>query len=484
MKMIRHVLLYFLIAVFSLASCKDNSPKTELLFYCAAGLMVPVEEIVSQYKKEYGITVNVQYGGSGSLITNMRVSNKGDLYLAADESFLELAGSYDLLRENQPLAFQHPVIIVPAGNPRNITSIRDFLRPDVSYSIGVPEATSVGRITKKVFEELDIWEEIETKTTVFKPTVYDVANDVKLKTVDAGIVWNVVGDQYPDLEIIEDPAFARFIETVSVSVLKSSENPTEALKFLRYLSARDKGLAVFGKHNYNTIEGDKWAEKPEFVFFSGAVNRMAIEETVNKFEKREGVTVTRVYNGCGILVGSIRSGQHPDAFLSCDVTFMDQVEEHFTSIRNVSETDIVIATKKGNPSQIRSIHDLRDKSLKIGVCNRDQSALGALTQQLFEELGLEDINKNVVVQTPTADLLINQLRTGALDAVIVYLANTSQVRDMIEIIRIEEGNASSLQNIGLNVRSENLNLMNRFINTLKSEESGKYYIENGFVLRD
>jgi molybdate transport system substrate-binding protein len=477
--------LYIFIVFLCLVSCKKNSKQnTELLFYCAAGLKTPIEEIVNQYEKEYGITVNVQYGGSGTLLSNLRISKRGDLYLATDDSFLEIADSYNLLDETQVLAFQKPIILVSRRNPKNITSVHDFLRDDVSYCIGTPEATSIGRITKEVFDKNSVWEKIESKAKVFKPTVYDVANDVKLNIVDAGIVWDAVARQYPELEIVEDTTLNNYVEAVSVSVLKSSNNPTEALRFMRYLAAKDKGLAVFKKYNYQIIVGDKWAVKPEIIFFSGAVNRMAIEETISKFELREGVTVSRIYNGCGILVGQIKLGQQPDAFLSCDLSFMDQVNKGFSNIINVSETDIVIATKKGNPLQIQSLSDLKNKSVKIGVANHEQSALGALTQQLFKTLNLEDINKNVVVQAPTADLLINQLRTGALDAVIVYLANTAQVRDKIDVVQIKEKKASAIQNLGISVQSENINLMKRFINALKSEDSGMNYIENGFVLKD
>ena len=41
---------------------------------------------------------------------------------------------------------------------------------------------------------------------------------------------------------------------------------------------------------------------------------------------------------------------------------------------------------------------------------------------------------NVRTQTPTADLLVNQMKTGSLDAAIVYRANCSFVKDDLPII--------------------------------------------------
>ncbi len=54
-----------------------------LVLYCAAGVNPPVAEIVKDYHDQLGVTVSVQYGGSGTLLSNLRVAQTGDLYLAA-----------------------------------------------------------------------------------------------------------------------------------------------------------------------------------------------------------------------------------------------------------------------------------------------------------------------------------------------------------------------------------------------------------------
>lgn len=97
------------------------------------------------------------------------------------------------------------------------------------------------------------------------------------------------------------------------------------------------------------MEGDAWVEVPKAVLFSGGVNRLAIEDTIQRFERREGARVTRVYNGCGILVSQMKAGQHPDAYFACDVSFLPPVKDLFLEPLNVSETDIVLLVAKGNP---------------------------------------------------------------------------------------------------------------------------------------
>src|SRR6185295_9603382 len=140
--------------------------------------------------------------------------------------------------------------------------------------------------------------------------------------------------------------------------------------------------------------------------------------------KREGVQVTRVYNGCGILVAQMRAGEAPDAFFACDKSFMDDVHDLFLDSTDVSTNQLVILVPKGNPRKIKSLDDLGQNNLRVGIGHEKQCALGVLTQRtLVEGKYVQQVMKNVVVQTPTGDMLVNQLRTGSLDAAIAYVSN-------------------------------------------------------------
>src|SRR5439155_10656852 len=166
--------------------------------------------------------------------------------------------------------------------------------------------------------------------------------------------------------------------------------------------------------------------------------RPAMEDAIEQFEKREGASVTRVYNGCGILVAAMRAGERPDAYFACDKSFMDQVSDLFLDAMDVSQNQLVILVHKGNPRGIRSLGDLAQKDLKVGVGHEKQCALGVLTRQtLVQSKQYEPVMKNVVVQSPTGDFLVNQLRTGSLDAVIAYISNATASGDKLEAIRID-----------------------------------------------
>jgi molybdate transport system substrate-binding protein len=87
---------------------------------------------------------------------------------------------------------------------------------------------------------------------------------------------------------------------------------------------------------------------------------------------------------------------------------------------------------------------------------------------------------NVRSQTPTADLLVNQLRAGGLDAVIVYEANISQVREHLDIVRLNIPGAKAIQPFAVAQGSQHKHLVRRLLDAVTSTESQEKYGKAGF----
>jgi molybdate transport system substrate-binding protein len=456
------------------ARSRGGSP---LLVHCAAGIKAPVEAIARAYEQEGGALVQFSLGGSQTLLAGLEVAPRGDLFIPADDSFVALARQKGLVAETIPLATMRAVIAVPKGNPKGICSFDDLLRPGIRLGQANPGAAAIGTLTRDALLKTGAWEALRRQTMVFKPTVTDVANDVKLGSVDAGIIWDVLVVQDPALKAVPTPELAAVKAEVTVAVLRCSAQPAAALRFARFLAARDKGLKEFAALGFQTVEGDKWEKMPELVFYSGAMNRGAIEETIKHFEQREGARVTRVYNGCGILVAQMKAGGRPDAYLTCDASFLPPVADLFSGPPvEVSDSRIVILVSKGNPKNIRGLQDLTQPGLRLGVANPEQSTLGALTRKLLERQALlAAVMTNVVTQTPTADMLVNQMTTGALDAVVVYVSNTALVADQLDLVSLPMREALAVQTFSVARDSRHRQLAGRLLEALRSNASrGRY----------
>ena len=101
----------------------NGTPAETLVVYCAAGLQPPVAEIIKDYEAAQPVTLQTQYAGSGTLLSEIRVAG-GDLFIAADKQYLLTAREMNLVREILPIATQTPVIVVPKGNPKKIAQPR------------------------------------------------------------------------------------------------------------------------------------------------------------------------------------------------------------------------------------------------------------------------------------------------------------------------------------------------------------------------
>jgi molybdate transport system substrate-binding protein len=458
-----------------------------LTFYCAAGLRMPVEEIAAQFEKEYGITIQTDFQGSNTLLNQLTVNKLStpDLYLAADDFYTDKAVADGLAAETMKIAYQRPVIAVPKGNPKNIASIDDLLRDDVFVVMANPDQAAVGKATLTALSQVNrpegnLWQQLEAHVTrhgVFKPTVNEVATDIAHGSVDAGIVWNstvAMPNYADDLEAIEVAEFASANDLISVAVLTSSRKPTAALKFARYLTARDKGLPIFAKYGTDPVEGDLWAERPQVTFYCGAVNRRAVEQAVAEFEKREDVEVNTVFDGCGILTGRMKTiadqstaAGFPDIYMACDVYYLDNVRPWFQNAVNVSDAEIVLAVPAGS-TQVTKLADLIEPGVRVAIGQADQCTIGALTRRLLEHENLyEPLRKKqrqegeVVVEKPSSAMLVPDVLTGHVDVAVAYLTDIGPNADQLDVIRIDSPLNQAIQPLSIARSSQYKHLTGR-----------------------
>jgi molybdate transport system substrate-binding protein len=247
-------LLFFFFLAGAFAIWKSQKPtenKPTLTVYCTASLKKPVEALATQYEKETGTAISLQFGGTGTLLTQLRVAKQGDLFIAADDGSLEEARKLEVTKKVLPLVIQHPVIAVAKGNPKNIQSLADLEKSEIRIALTNPETASIGKVTRRLLGSR--WDTLTQKAAVMKPTVTDVASDVQLGSVDAAIVWDSVIPQFTGLEKVTVPEISNHEENASVAVLVSTKDEKAALQFAEYMAKGDKGPLVFKEHGFQPV---------------------------------------------------------------------------------------------------------------------------------------------------------------------------------------------------------------------------------------
>lgn len=486
---------------------KRDPGKQHLIVFCAAGMRVPVEEIASAYEAEYGVTLELHFDGSNTLLNQLQVNSfsDADLYLAADEFFTNKAVEKGLAAETIPIAHQNPVIAVRKDATKKINSLADLLQPGVSIALGNPDQTAIGETIRKQLQKIEVdgtdrWKQLEQQVTehgVFKPTVNVIANDVKIGAVDAAVLWDstVMMPKYRDeLKAIPIPELNTDPNLISIAVLESSTDPTAALKFARYVASRDRGLKTFEKYGTRPVEGDVWHETPEISFFCGAVNRRAIEQVIEEFQNREGVIVNTEYNGCGILTSQMKTIENqsqdlgfPDVYMACDRYYLENVKDWFQEDVDVSDVELVIVVPKGS-GKVSDLKDLLKPGIRVAIGQPDQCTIGALTRKMLDSVDLyqqlmkkQTTDGEIVVEKISSALLVPDVVTGHVDAAIAYITDVLPNTDDVDIVRIKSSKNVAVQPYSIAKTSDNKYLGRRLFKHIS--ESSAVFEAAGFNFR-
>ncbi len=237
------------------AGCQPNN--ADLLLYCGAGLRPPVAELAAEFERRHGIKVECNYRGSEILLGTIKVARRGDLYMPGDVHYLELADKEGLIASSKTVCFFEPVILVQKGNPMHIATLESLTKPGVRLGLGVEKACAIGKKAEKIFAKNNIAKETYEKNVVSRlETVNGLGDNVKLKHLDAAIVWKAVAEQYVDAtDYVAIPVEDNVISTVPVGVLTCSKQSELAEQFAEFVTS-DEGKKVFAKHRY-TIDPPK-----------------------------------------------------------------------------------------------------------------------------------------------------------------------------------------------------------------------------------
>ena len=465
---------------------RGNDP---IRLYCAAGLRTAVTEITEQYTEEFGIEFETTFAGSGYLRSELRAKKPADIYITADVHYVTDAIGQKLVDEVAPIAEQKMVVAVHPSVADKIGSLTDLLKEDIRLSLADPKGTAIGKKTKSAlskikYEDTNLWDALYSHAVARRDKVNAVANDVKTRTVDAGIVWDTTAVEYKGIEVKKfKPLYDAPTSQIVVSIVKDCNQPTRALHFLRYMTAREKGLKAFENRAYSVVKGDKWSDTPEINLYTGGLMYPAIQASIEQFEKREGVRVNQTPNGCGILVAQIRKGIHPDAYFACDRSFMDRVEHIFLESKDLTSTEMVmiVNSNKQKDLKIDGLESLARKGLKVGLTSPDHSALGELSMNLLKRNNLWDsVKPNVVDWPSTADRLVEGVVIGSMDVAIVYQANTTRQADKLTVVPIDDEQSVAVQPIAVARDSDYRFLTERLLGHLRSRHAQKEFEKMGF----
>jgi len=244
----------------------------KLLAYVGAASRPPTEEAAKLYEQKTGVKVELVFGGSGYVLSQMKLAKQGDLYFPGSSDYMEKAKrDGDVFPDTEkPIVYLVPAINVQRGNPHNIRTLRDLTRPGLKVAIANPEGVCVGAYAVEIIEqEFSPGEKAAFRRNLvnYTESCEKTASAISLRMADAVIGWSVF--EHWDAARIETVPLPKEqiprIGYIPIAISKFTKDRAAAQAFIDFLTGPE-GQAVYAKHHYFATAEDaaKWigAGKP------------------------------------------------------------------------------------------------------------------------------------------------------------------------------------------------------------------------------
>ena len=235
----------------------SNSLATDApLAYVGAASKPPTEEAARLYEQRTGVKVELVFGGSGYVLSQMKLAKQGDLYFPGSSDYMEKAKrDGDVFADTEKvIVYLVPAINVQKGNPHHIRTLRDLTRPGLRIVIANPEGVCVGAYAVEIIEKEFTPEEnaaFRRNLINYTESCEKTATAISLKMADAVIGWRVFEHWDPArIETVRLPKeqIPR-IGYIPIAISKFTKDRAAAQAFIDFLTGPE-GRAVYARHHY------------------------------------------------------------------------------------------------------------------------------------------------------------------------------------------------------------------------------------------
>ena len=250
-----------------LSGCAKGEQKTLTAFVGSASKPA-VEEAAKAFEAETGIKVYLNFSGSGTMLSQMKLSQSGDLYIPGSPDYMVIAEHDDVIEPESVkiISYLVPAILVQHGNPRNIQGLFDLAKPGIKIGIADPESVSIGLYAYEILEYNNLLPQVGGNVVTYGESYSKIISLVSLNAVDAIIGWRVFSQWQSDtIDVVNlKPEQTPRLSYIPGAIATFTEDRDSAQKFLNFLVS-PQGQEIFSKWGYiiTETEARKFAPKAE-----------------------------------------------------------------------------------------------------------------------------------------------------------------------------------------------------------------------------
>lgn len=242
----------FFLSVLSVAVKSAPVVAGDLVVSAAASLTHAFKELGDNFAQQHPDT-QVLHSFAASDILAQQIVNGApvDVFASADQDAMDKAVAAGVIDAVTRVDFvqNEVVLIVPIDNPKNIQSVLDLSRSDVSrVAYGNPTTVPVGRYAQDALETTGHWNAVEARQ-ILGQNVRQVLDYVSRGEVDAGFVFATDAQSLQDkVLVVEQLTLTPPARYPIALVQRAGRNPT-AQAYVDYILS-ESGQAVLATYGF------------------------------------------------------------------------------------------------------------------------------------------------------------------------------------------------------------------------------------------
>ena len=239
-----------LVGVVGLLSAMQWIRAAEVSVFAAASLTESLQTIGAQYQRETGDKPVFNFGASSFLERQIEEGAPADIFFSADEAKMDALQQKGLIlnQTRTSLLSNSLVIVIASDSTLAIHSPSDLAGSEIKHlALADPKTVPAGIYSREYLTKLKLWPLIEPKV-VPTDNVRAALAAVESGNVEAGMVYKTDAAISKKVkvayEVPDNPDIS-----YSVAVVKDSNEPAAASKFLRYLCSEAAGK-IFERYGF------------------------------------------------------------------------------------------------------------------------------------------------------------------------------------------------------------------------------------------
>jgi len=443
------------------------------------------------YEKNTGTKVNVYFQGSGTLLNAMEYYKRGDIYIATAPDYMITAENKKIVYSDtvRPISFMNPTIIVPRGNPKNITKLADLARPDISIGICEPENCATGAYVKRLLSANNLLTNTEPNLFYIGTSYKEAIDKLYAGEIDAVIGWQIFDLDPKKIEFISlNTEHTPQMGFIMAGVSSYTENKEVAVEFLNTLISTEL-REDYSRWGFLIMDLPiETVKTKEITAFVGSVSKPAIEEARELFEEKTGIRVNLHFGGSGTMLSRMMMSNTGDLYIPASSDYMSKARSEGIIYPDTEKTLTylvpAIGVQKDNPKDIRSLDDLTEKDVSIGICDPENCVIGEYAVEIFEKNKLiSKIKPNIVTHVASASKTAALIPFGKVDAILIWriIGNWNPENMDIVLIKPTEIPRIAYASGAVSTFTTDKKAAEEFLDFLSSEEGQKIFTKWGYL---